>query len=84
MRAFVVILLGAVSGAVSTAFLGPKAIAYWIRSPVPIPYDCTPAVEKALSWLNWMQLSFTLIGALVFLVIDRVVLRKKTVPAPST
>ncbi len=79
MRSFLVILFGAISGAILTAFFGPRIVAYWFSSPVHNACDCTTSIEWAMSRLVGMQLGFTIGGAVIFFVIDRLVFRRRKV-----
>ncbi len=79
MRAFFVLLSGAVVGAVLTAIYGPRVIAYWFQSPVTV-VDCTPAINWAMGRLSWLQLSLSVVGATAFFLVDRTLLRRKKGP----
>jgi hypothetical protein len=77
MRAFLVILIGAISGAVLTGIYGPRVIAYWFASPVRNSCDCTPSIEWAMNRLTWLQLGLTVGMAVLFFILDHAFFRRR-------
>lgn len=88
-RTVIVTLVAALVFGILATWIGPKAISYWYRPPVPsgaaAAFNCTEAVDWAMNRLIWTQLIGTLTGALFGLVIGILVSRKKPeTPAPVT
>src|SRR5882672_9341153 len=45
-RILIFAVFGALLGAVSSSWIGPKVIGWWFQPPVNVPVDCTNALQS--------------------------------------
>lgn len=85
-RVTTAVLLSALIFGILSTWVGPKAISYWYRPPVPSgaasAFNCVDAVDWAMGRLVWTQIWGTVGGALIGLVVGLALGRRK--PPPST
>lgn len=84
-RVTIASLLCALIFGLLATWLGPKMIAYWYTPPVPAgaasAFNCTDAVQWAMSKLVLTQLVGSLIGLVVGLVLG-ILMRPRAAPPP--
>jgi len=86
-RATIAALLCALIFGLLATWLGPKMIAYWYTPPVPAgaasAFNCTDAVQWAMSKLVLTQLVGSLIGLVVGLVLGILMRPRAAHPPPA-
>jgi hypothetical protein len=86
-RAGIFALVFALVFGLLASWIGPLAIAYWYRPPVPAganaAFNCTEAVEWGMGRLLWTQVIGIIGGALVGLIIGLMWARHKTALAAA-